>query len=91
MANILLELNCDSQTLGAAWVYPSIFYHHPGKELITKELDTTIYKLIIMKKSLKEFKEEVKYELDVIKRKRSDKVLREKLNISKFQHHAKVH
>ena len=46
MATLLLDLNCDNQTLAAAILYPSVYYAQPNKETLTQTLNTNITKLI---------------------------------------------
>jgi len=46
MANELLELNCDNQTLAAAITYPAIYYNQPTKESIEKHLSKKVYKIL---------------------------------------------
>jgi len=46
MADELLELNCDNQTLAAAITYPAIYYTQPSNESIQKQLGENVYKLL---------------------------------------------
>jgi len=52
MANELLALNCDSQTLAAAITYPAIHYNQPTKESIEKNLGKNVYKILSNAKKL---------------------------------------
>jgi GTP pyrophosphokinase len=46
IADMLLALDCDSHTIAAAILYPSFYYGHIDKEIISDKLDTIIYKLL---------------------------------------------
>lgn len=46
MADALLELNCDTNTLAAAIAYPTVYYHHPKPEALREALGNTVYKLL---------------------------------------------
>jgi len=46
MAQTLLSLNCDNETLVAALLYPTFQYHHPKKEILLQQFGKPIYKLI---------------------------------------------
>lgn len=45
MASALLELQCDSHTLAAAIIYPSIYHYQPSKALLEKSLPRSVIKL----------------------------------------------
>lgn len=46
MADYLIELDCDSNTLAAAIVYPTVYYNQPSAEIIKEQLNGSIYKLL---------------------------------------------
>ena len=46
MAEALLELNCDSQTIAAALLYPSFYHHKLKRDMINRKLNHNISKLL---------------------------------------------
>jgi GTP pyrophosphokinase len=46
MASLLLDLNCDTQTLAAAIAYPGVYYAHPNRETVRQKLTPQVSKLI---------------------------------------------
>lgn len=46
MAKLLLELNCDSDTIAASIAYPSIYYAQPNRDKVNQALTVNVSKLI---------------------------------------------
>ena len=45
MADELLRMNCDSETIAAAIIFPSVYYHHPSAIVAEKMISAPVYQL----------------------------------------------
>lgn len=45
MANELLLMNCDTETVSAAIIFPAVYYHHPSPEMAEKMIPISVYTL----------------------------------------------